>query len=103
MDPILVNTKFAGGKEIFKDYLDLMHDFLETSSDSWTLESTKVSLRTGEVQVLENHVLQKTDSQNLFASAEDDEFPPAVLSLPKTRHLTSLMIWMDILTKIDSL
>jgi hypothetical protein len=103
MDPILVNTKFGGGKEIFKNYSDLMRDFLETSSDSWTLESTKVSLKTGEVQVLENHVLHKTDSQNVFDSTEDDEFPPAVLFSPKTQHLASLMIWMDILTKIESL
>jgi hypothetical protein len=103
LNPALVNSEF-GGDILFGSYLDLMHEFLETQVDSWTIESTKASLEFGDIQTSEDHILFKNDpdSEKRFTKNSDSYFP-STLSLPKTRHLASLLTWMDILTKIDLL
>jgi hypothetical protein len=126
LNPCLVNLEF-GGIEIFSEYSDLMREFLETQVDPWTLKATKLSLESGKILTDPHHMLENSENSEKSEKSEKSgnswrgqfgniltptsqvqgpatfQYFPGTLSPPKTRHLAALMIWMDILAKIEFL
>jgi hypothetical protein len=98
LNPELINTD-SGGKQLFENYLVVMNNFLETQVDSWTMKAATESLECGVIHKDPAHVLQKVSEGDY----KDLEQQDSALTFPLTRHLASLLIWMDILNKINSL